>query len=166
MASLPPADRRVIEKEELADLLPHKGKMLLISRILEYDINARFLRSEYDVCEGCLFYDSALEGVPSYVCFEFMAQAISALSGLTGKILGKPPMIGFILSVSSLEIKLPVFRPGDIIQIAVNEEHRIDMVSTFRCVVATGSSEAASAKLMVMDVENPEEFIKKRNYGK
>jgi len=160
MAPLPAADKRVIEKEELADLLPHKGKMLLISRILEYDINARFLRCEYDVCESCLFYDPAMEGVPAYVCFEFMAQAVSALSGLTGKILGKSPMIGFILSVSSLEIKLPFFRPGDIIQIAVNEEQRIDTVSAFRCVASIGNCEAARANLMVMDVEDDAKFIK------
>jgi predicted hotdog family 3-hydroxylacyl-ACP dehydratase len=75
-------------------------------------------------------------------------------------------MIGFILSVSSLEIKLPLFRPGGIIQIAVNEEQRIDTVSTFRCVAAMENSEAARANLMVMDVEDAGEFIEKSNYGK
>ena len=166
MTTLPAADRRVIENEELAGLLPHKGKMLLISRIMEYDINARRLLSEYDIGESCLFYDPGMEGVPAYISFEFMAQAISALSGITGKILGKPPMIGFILSVSSLEIKLPLFRPGEIIQIEVNEEHKIDTVSTFFCTAAVDGNEAARAKLMVMDVENPLEFIGKDNYGK
>jgi predicted hotdog family 3-hydroxylacyl-ACP dehydratase len=166
MAEYPFADVRIIENEELAALLPHKGKMFLISRVLEYDINARSLRSEYDVSKACLFYDPGLDGVPSNMCFECMAQAVSTLSGLTGIILGKPPAMGFILSVSALEIKLPLFKPGDVIQVEVNGQQAVDTVSTFRCVAKVGDSEAVKATLMVMDIENPEEFIRKDNYGK
>jgi 3-hydroxymyristoyl/3-hydroxydecanoyl-(acyl carrier protein) dehydratase len=75
-------------------------------------------------------------------------------------------MIGFILSVSSLEIKLPLFKPGDIIQVAVNEEQAVDLVSTFSCVAKVGNNEAVKAKLMVMAVEDPMEFIGKDSYGK
>jgi predicted hotdog family 3-hydroxylacyl-ACP dehydratase len=165
MADYPFAAVRVIENEELAALMPHRGKMLLISRILEYDVNVRSLRSEYDVTKTCLFFDPGLDGVPAYACFEFMAQAVSALSGLTGTILGKPPMVGFILSVSSLEIKLPLFRPGDIIQVEVKGEQAVDTVSTFQCIAKVGNNEAAKAMLMVMDIENPEEFIGKGDHG-
>jgi len=159
MENLLPAARRVIENDELAEVMAHKGKMVLLSRVTEYDINTRCLKAEYDVSERCLFYNPGMDGVPSYMCFEFMAQAISALSGITGKILGKPPMMGFILSVSSLEIKLPLFKPGTIIQIAVNEEQKIDAVSTFSCSAAIAENEAAAARVMVMDVENPSDFI-------
>jgi predicted hotdog family 3-hydroxylacyl-ACP dehydratase len=166
MAVLPFADVRVIENEELLELMPHRGKMYLISRIVEYDINARSLRSEYDVSKSCLFYDPALDGIPACVCFEFMAQAVSALSGLTGKILGRPPVMGFILSVSSLEIKIPLFRPGEIIQIEINGQQAVDTVSTFNCIAYIGENEVVRAKLMVMDIENPMELIEKDNYGK
>ncbi|MDR0290668.1 MAG: 3-hydroxylacyl-ACP dehydratase [Treponema sp.] len=166
MSKYPFAAVRLIENEELAAIMAHKGKMLLISRVLEYDINIHSLRSEYDVNKTCLFYDPGLDGVPAYACFEFMAQAVSALSGLTGIIMGKPPMVGFILSVSSLEIKLPLFKPGDVIQVEVNGQQAVDMVSTFHCIAKVGDSEAVKAKLMVMDVENPMEFIGKDNYGK
>jgi predicted hotdog family 3-hydroxylacyl-ACP dehydratase len=166
MADYPFAAARIIENEELAALMPHRGKMYLISRIVEYDINARSLRSEYDIGNNCLFYDPGMDGVPSYMCFEFMAQAVSALSGLTGKILGKPPMMGFILSVSSLEIKVPLFRQGDIIQVEINGQQAIDTVSTFHCVARVGEKETAKAKLMVMDIENPQEFIGKDSHGK
>jgi predicted hotdog family 3-hydroxylacyl-ACP dehydratase len=166
MVDHPFADVRVIENEELSELMPHKGKMLLISRILEYDINTRSLRSEYDVSKTCLFYDPGIDGVPACVCFEFMAQAISALSGLTGKILDIPPAMGFILSVSSLEIKVPVFRPGDVIQVEVNGQQAVDAVSTFQCIAYIKKNEGARAKLMVMDIENPMELIRKDSYGK
>jgi predicted hotdog family 3-hydroxylacyl-ACP dehydratase len=163
MAEYPFAAVRVIENEDLLALMPHRGEMYLISRVLEYDINARSLRSEHDIANTCLFYDPGLDGVPAYMCFEFMAQAVSALSGLTGKILGKPPMMGFILSVSSLEIKIPLFRQGDIIQIEINGQQAVEAVSTFQCVARVGENEAAKAKLMVMDIENPMEFIGKDN---
>jgi predicted hotdog family 3-hydroxylacyl-ACP dehydratase len=166
MSEYPYAAARIIENEELIGLMPHRGKMYLISRVLEYDINIHHLRSEYDVTENCLFYDSGLGGVPAYACFEFMAQAVSALSGLTGKILGKPPMMGFILSVSALEIKLPVFKPGDTIQVEINGQQAVDMVSTFQCVAKIGNDEAVKAKLMVMDIENPVAFIGKDSYEK
>jgi predicted hotdog family 3-hydroxylacyl-ACP dehydratase len=159
MAEFPAAGNTVIANEELSGILPHKGKMLLISRVMEYNVHERTLGSEYDVTTGCLFYDPALDGVPAWMCFEFMAQAVSALSGLTGKVMGKPPMLGFILSVSSLEIKLPLFRPGDVVRVQIAEELRVGSVSTLRCAASVGGREAASAKLMVMDVEDPAEFL-------
>ena len=160
------AARRTIENEELLELMPHRGKMLLISRIIEYDINARFLCSQYDVTESCLFYDPALEGVPAYACFEFMAQAVSALSGITGKYNNLPPMIGFILSVTSLKITRPLFKPGDVIQITVNEEQKLDNVSVFKCEAVVGNIEAVRTKLMVMDIEDPKEFFPEQSGAK
>jgi predicted hotdog family 3-hydroxylacyl-ACP dehydratase len=155
----------VIENQDLLNILPHKGKMLLISRIMSYNVTERTLRSEYDIGKNCLFYDPALAGVPAWMSFEFMAQAVSALSGLTGKVMGKPPMIGFILSVSALSIKIPVLGPGVILGVDVIEELKVGPVSTFRCTAFDGEHEAAHAKLMVMDIEDPSEFLEKNNYG-
>jgi predicted hotdog family 3-hydroxylacyl-ACP dehydratase len=156
---IPAADRRTIENEELLGLLPHREKMLLISRVMEYDINKRYLKSEYDIRESCLFFDPALEGVPAYACFEFMAQAVSALSGLTGIYYNKPPMIGFILSVASLKIECPLFKAGDVIAITVTEEQRIGNVSVFQCSAVVADNVGVQVTLMVMDVEDPKEFM-------
>ena len=155
MSAFPAEDRRVIADAELLSLLPHQGKMLLISRVIEYSVPARTLRSEYDVSEHCLFYDPALGGVPAGLTFEFMAQAVSALSGITGRVLGKPPMIGFILSVSSLEIQLPLVQPPGIVRVHIAEEMRLGAASTFRCEARIGERELARARLTVMDVEDP-----------
>jgi predicted hotdog family 3-hydroxylacyl-ACP dehydratase len=152
--------------EELFSVLPHRGKMFLISRILDYSVQGRSLRSEYDITEGCLFYDPLIGGVPSWASFEFMAQAVSALSGLTGRFFGKPPLLGFILSVLSLETRLPFFRAGSVIQVQIAEEVKMDSVSTFRCRTSLDGSIAAGAKLTVMDVEDPSVFFKKDNHGK
>jgi predicted hotdog family 3-hydroxylacyl-ACP dehydratase len=155
-----------VRGEELLSLLPHKGKMFLISRILDYSVQGRTLRSEYDITRGCLFYDSLIGGVPSWASFEFMAQAVSALSGLTGRFFGKPPLMGFILSVLSMETKTPFFRDGSVVQVRIAEEVKMDSVSTFRCRTEVEGAAVAEAKLTVMDVEDPSMYIGKTGYGK
>ncbi|MCL2066632.1 MAG: hypothetical protein FWG99_04120 [Treponema sp.] len=153
----------IVDDNTMLKIMPHKGKMLLLSRVVDYDIEGRTLLSEFDIGESSIFFDPGLNGVPGYVCFEFMAQAISALSGLTGLILNKPVIMGFILSVSSLEINIPVYKSGETVSVDVKEEQRVDTVSTFRCRAMVGEREAAAARLMVMDVDNPNEFIKKES---
>jgi predicted hotdog family 3-hydroxylacyl-ACP dehydratase len=159
VSGFPPSDKRRISGEELLGLLPHKGKMLLISRLISYDVPARTLCSEFDVDENCLFYDPALGGVPSLVSFEFMAQAVSALSGITGRVRGLPPLMGFILSVSSLELPLALYPSGSTLRVEIAAEQRVGTVSSFHGTVWLGAEKAAGAKLMVMDIEDPAAFM-------
>jgi predicted hotdog family 3-hydroxylacyl-ACP dehydratase len=147
-----------MERDELSSLLPHKGKMLLLSRLREYDTRKRSLTAEYDISESCIFFDPKLGGIPSWVCFEFMAQSISTLSGLMGREAGLGPKPGFILSVSSMELKLSVLKPLTTAVIQVREDCRIDQVYTFNCEVMLGEKSAATAKLTVMDVDDIDQW--------
>ncbi|MCL2880408.1 MAG: 3-hydroxylacyl-ACP dehydratase [Treponema sp.] len=161
----PPAASIIIDGDELLSLLPHKGKMLLLSRITRYDVHNATLSSEYDLNDNCVFFDTCLGGVPSWMSFEFMAQTVSALSGLTGRILGKTPMIGFVLSVSSYDIKAPLFKAGDVVCTTVSEKMRIAETSIFNCTVSLKGAEVSQAQLTLMDVEDPEVFTTKESYG-
>jgi predicted hotdog family 3-hydroxylacyl-ACP dehydratase len=147
------AESAVIESGELINLVPHKGKMFLLSRVMSFDCKTRRLESEYDITEGCLFYDRELEGVPSWVGFECMAQSISALSGLEGRSRGEPPKFGFILSVSELEIKIPFFKKGSTVAIEVDEETMVDNVYSFRCRASAEGKPAVEARLTVMEAD-------------
>jgi predicted hotdog family 3-hydroxylacyl-ACP dehydratase len=120
----------LIEKEELQTLIPHRGKMMLLSRVIEYDLEGS-IRAEYDITEHCLFYDPATGGVPAWTGFEFMAQAISALSGIRDRERGQKPKIGFILGVSSMKIEIPFFAPGSPVEVRMNELDRTDMIYTY-----------------------------------
>jgi predicted hotdog family 3-hydroxylacyl-ACP dehydratase len=151
----------MIEYDELLSLIPHKGKMLLLSRIMEYDLKKRTLSSEYDITPSCLFYDTGLDGVPSWVSFEFMAQSVSCLSGLTGRVMGREPQIGVILSVSGLELTSPVIRSKVVVHIV--EDVQLDSVFTFNGEVYSDTKQVASAKITVMDIANPELFFKTQN---
>jgi predicted hotdog family 3-hydroxylacyl-ACP dehydratase len=148
----------IIEKEEMMSLLPHRGRMLLLSRVVDYSIEKRSLQAEYEINGDCIFYDPLLGGVPGWAGFEFMAQAISVLSGLAGRQKGEKPKIGFILSVSSVVITMPVLKAGAAIRIQVEEDSRLDLVCTFRGGIFIDEKKAAEAKLTVMDAD--EDFLK------
>jgi predicted hotdog family 3-hydroxylacyl-ACP dehydratase len=149
----------LIEKDELMTLVPHKGKMFLLSRVVSFDVDKRSLVSEYDINGGCLFFDHKLGGVPAWVGFEFMAQSISALSGIQGRLRGEAPKFGFILSVSGLEITMPVFKDGSTAITTVEEETVVESVYSFWCGIDSGGKRAVRAKLTVMEAEHPESVL-------
>lgn len=141
-------------REAVGAVVPHKNSMLLLDRIAAYDVQKRFLVSEYDITSNCIFFDPELNGVPSWVGFEFMAQSISALSGICGKYDGAPIRPGLILSVSNLRIDMPLFKSGTTVVINVFEECRVDTIFTFSCTLSQNGKQAVSAKLMVMETDD------------
>jgi predicted hotdog family 3-hydroxylacyl-ACP dehydratase len=143
-----------VERDELMALLPHKGKMFLLSRLRAYDLERGILSGEYDITGDCLFYNPALGGIPSWVGVELMAQSISALSGLKGRLKGKKPNPGFILSVSNMRIDIPVLKAGTTAVITIRQDCQMDTIYTFYGVVAAEGKEAVEAKLTVMEVDD------------
>ena len=147
----------MIEKEELQSIIPHRGKMLLLTRVNEYNLEERALCAEYHVAGDCLFYDPAAGGVPAWAGFEFMAQAISALAGIRDREMGIKPRIGFILSIPSMKINMPVFELGSVVELHVKEKDRTGLVYTFDGEVFLEGKKAMGGKLMVMEI-NEEKF--------
>jgi len=143
----------MIEKEELQTIIPHKGKMLLLDRIIEYDIE-HSIRAEYDITRDCIFYDPVLDGVPSWVGFEFMAQAISALTGIRKRERGEKPNIGFILSIPSMRIEIPLFKNGSSVEVRVKEIDCTDLIYTFEGAAFLESKKVIEGKLMVMEISD------------
>jgi predicted hotdog family 3-hydroxylacyl-ACP dehydratase len=141
-----------IGKEELLMLVPHRGKMLMLDRVLDYNTETAFVSTEYNVKPENIFYDAQTGDVPSWVAFELMAQSISVLSGLKRRLHGLPPNIGMILSVSNIELAKLVLK--DTIKITAEQVMQADMIYTFNCVVSSSGEQIAKAKLTVMDVDN------------
>jgi len=143
----------VIEREELETLIPHQGKMLLLSRVIEYDIE-HGIRAEYDITRNCLFYDPVLDGVPAWAGFECMAQAVSVLSGLRSREKGERPKLGFILSVPSMRIEVPLLKPGTSLEVCVHEVDCTEMIYTFEGTALAEGKKVMEGKLMVMEVSD------------
>ncbi|MDR2073673.1 MAG: 3-hydroxylacyl-ACP dehydratase [Spirochaetaceae bacterium] len=148
--------KAAISGEELYTLVPHRGKMFLLSRITDFDLEDHLLVSEYDITRDCLFYREELGGVPSWAGFEFMAQSISALSGIKNRNWGKPPRFGFILSVSEFQMYVPVFKEKTTVRIEVKEETIVDTIYSFRGAIFNipGTEKIVAAKLTVMETRN------------
>jgi len=146
----------LIEKEELQTLIPHKGKMLLLDRVIDYDIE-NSIRAEYNITEDCIFYDPVLDGVPAWAGFEFFAQAISALTGIRKREKGEKPNIGFILSIPSMRMEIPLFKNGSSVEVSVKENDCTDMIYTYEGEAFLKGIKVMEGKLMVMEV-NDERF--------
>lgn len=120
-----------INKKQLLELLPHKGKMHLLDRIVSYDLEKRTVTAEVDIKKNSIFYDKKLGGIPSYVSFEYIAQTISALSGIEGNVKGEPVKPGVLLSVNGYSCSVGLFEPGDKVRIEITETCTLDTVLTY-----------------------------------
>jgi len=143
----------LIEKEELRTLIPHAGKMLLLDRIIDYDIE-HSIRAEYNITENCIFYDHVQDGVPAWVGFEFIAQAIAALTGIRKRARGEKPKIGFILSIPFMRMEIPFYKNNSLIEVRAKENDCTDMISTFEGEAFLENKKIMEVKLMVMEVSD------------
>jgi len=144
----------VIENEELLSIVPHRGKMLLLSRVTDYSLEEKTVEAEYNVTEECLFYDPSLEGVPCWVGFEFIAQTIAVFSGLKSRAKGEPAKMGFILSVSQTRITMPVIKNGSVAKIKIKEVENVDLLFVFTGEIFLENEKIFEGKITVIDVDD------------
>jgi len=112
-----------ISRDILETLIPHKGKMFLLSRITAHNTGCHTITAEYDITPSCIFYDTVLGGVPSWVSFEFIAQSISAITGIQNHEKGIPARAGFILSLMDFKAVVPVFKNGTTVRIEACQDY-------------------------------------------
>ena len=142
-------------KELTCELVPHKGKMFLLNRVQNYSLESVCITTEIDITRDDLFYEEELGGVPAWVAFEYMAQSISALSGIYGRSRGEKPKVGFIMSVNSFKASIPVFKVGETVVVTVRQTIRMDMAVTFDGTAKVGDTLAVSATLNTVEVADP-----------
>ena len=151
--------QQLIEHDELINYLPHKGKMFLLSRVTQHDVNNHTITSEYDITENCIFYEPEFDGVPTWAGFEFMAQGISALTGITNREKGREPLPGFILSVMEFKADIGYLKNNTTIKMKIREDYREETTHIYRYICelyATKDDEKPSvtAKISVMETED------------
>ena len=147
-----------IEKDKLINLLPHKGRMFLLDRAVDIDYDEYSIKTQVDVTKESMFFDEALGGIPSYVTFEYMAQSISALSGIDNNRKGLSPKVGVILSVSEFKTIIPVLKEGTTVTVSVCQQDIVDRVFSFTCTAYIGEELVSSGKLTVMEVDDLREL--------
>lgn len=158
-----------VSAEELYSLIPHRGKMVLLSRITSHDTVRNRIVSEYDVTENCILYDEELKAVPVWAGFEMMAQSISALSTIQQVSAGgaDTPAPGVILSVSGFESTVAGISAGKTVELRVYEGYRDGNVCRYDCeMYEKGLSEpVATTAITVMGIEDMNSFFEGRGVG-
>jgi predicted hotdog family 3-hydroxylacyl-ACP dehydratase len=89
--------------------------------------------------------------MPAWAAFECMAQAACALSGIHERESGQGPKMGLLLSVSHMEIRIPLLKAGATLGLRVTEDCRAGSVLTFTCEAFLGGAKAAEAKITVLE---------------
>jgi len=144
----------MIENEELLSIIPHRGKMLLLSRVTNYNTEEQSIEAEYRITKDCLFYDSAIAGVPAWVGFECIAQAIAALAGIRNRENGGHPKLGFILSISQMQIDIPFLKNESTIAIKAKEIEHLDSLYVFWGEILIEGKSALKGNLSVFDADD------------
>lgn len=146
-------------KESIMTVVPHSGKMSLLDRVVEYDFQNLNVTTEVDITPESMFFEKDINGIPVWVGFEYMAQSISALSGIYGKTKNENPKVGFIMSVNSFKGEIPFFPAGSVARMHVQQTMRMDKVVTFDGKIFQGDKLVATATLNTIEVDDPKSAL-------
>ena len=114
---------------EVAGLIPHSGKMVLLDRIIDCDDNS--LSAEWVVRDdGLLGNDKT---IPAWAGIEYMAQAIAAYAGMMAKREGKPVKPGFLLGTRRYSSNVADFKTGSTLTVRVKKIIQDNNLGAFEC---------------------------------
>lgn len=85
---------------DVASLLPHNGKMVLLNKITAYD-NQSLTAYAQVTTQQILVKDGVL---PSWAAMELMAQGVAAWAGVLAKDAGEEVRLGFLLGTRKLQL--------------------------------------------------------------
>ena len=140
---------------QVKDLVPHSGKMSLLSRIIGY--GEEWLQSEVDVTGKSLFADD--RGVPAWIGMEYMAQTIAAYAGLQERKKGGTPKIGLLLGSRKYSSSTDYFAQGQTFRIRVELEMVAENgLNVFNCKLE-GNKTHAEAVINVFQPDDAEKFL-------
>jgi len=136
-------------------LVPHSGKMSLLSHISEYGDD--WLKAQVHITPESMFADK--KGVPAWVGLEYLAQAIGAFAGLQERRQGGVPKVGFLLGTRKYLCSADYFPLGVTLELLVEEEMQGENgLSVFNGTL-TAPELDASARLNVFQPEDAEQFL-------
>ncbi len=130
---------------DVAELLPHADKMVLLDKVLEYDDES--LVAEVVVRDDGLFGDG--QTVPAWLGIEYMAQTIAAHGGMMRYLAGKPINLGFLLGTRRYTSNVSEFNVGVRLIVKVSRLIEDQGLGVFVCHITSADGIDISAKLNV-----------------
>jgi predicted hotdog family 3-hydroxylacyl-ACP dehydratase len=144
---------------DITDLVPHRGAMCWLDRVLEAD--AETLLAEATVrADHVLLRDGQLAASAGV---EYMAQAAAAWAGWQRHARadeGGAARIGFLLGTRRYHCHRAAFHVGDVLRVRVQRLFQADNgLGQFECVLTVEGTEVARASLNVFGPDDPEAFL-------
>ncbi|CAA9889420.1 Beta-hydroxyacyl-(Acyl-carrier-protein) dehydratase FabA/FabZ [Candidatus Methylobacter favarea] len=114
---------------DIAELIPHSGKMVLLDRIIACDEHS--LSAELTVRDDGLL--GSKKAVPAWAGIEYMAQAVAAYAGVMAKKAGEPVKLGFLLGTRRYSSSVAEFKVGSRLTVRVKKVIQDDALGVFDC---------------------------------
>ena len=142
----------------IEQVLPHEHPMILLDQLTSFSENSASCCCT--ITEQSLFFDTILNGVPSYVGIEYMAQSIAAYANANELSQSRSVEIGFLVSSRKYKCEFSVFKQGLVLTINVEKIYKDESgLSAFDCNIFTDGQQIASARINVFQPENPKQFL-------
>ena len=137
------------------EVVLHAKPMSLLSHIEEYGDN--WLRAQATITSDNIFAN--IQGVPSWVGIEYMAQAIAAFAGVQAQLNNVPVTIGFLLGTRKYTTSSDYFTLNSTLHITATQiilgENGL---GSFECVIESENFNA-EASINTFKPVNPDAFL-------
>ncbi len=139
----------------VVDLLPHRGEMLLLDRVLVVDEPGVTVLAH---AGGQTWYADTSNTMPAWIGIELMAQAIAAHVGWRKAQRGLLPQRGVLLGTRAYHCDTHFFE-GEL-EIDANLSFIDESgLGAYRCAIRMGGAVVATANLKVFEPEDFEQFL-------
>ena len=139
------------------DILPHRGTMLLLDRVLAFDNEKA--SAEYTPRREAWYADAG-GNMPAWIGIELMAQTVAAHAGLLKRADGAPPKQGALVGTRRYSSTQPAFAAGETLHIQTKMIYRdASGLGAYECSIAAGGEKIASATLKVFEPDNFQSFL-------
>lgn len=140
----------------IEDILPHRGSMLLLDRVLAFDADTA--SAEYTPRRAA-WYADANGDMPAWIGIELMAQTVAAQIGLQQHRAGTPPKKGVLLGARRYASRQPAFTADKPLCIrAVMAYRDASGLGAYDCSIVAGGEEVASATLKIFEPDDFQTF--------
>ena len=98
----------------VSELVPHRGEVLLLDRVLKHEGDSTTARV---VVDRQTWLKSENGSVAAWVALEYMAQCIAAHEGIRARLEGRPPVRGSLAAAVGVRLYRSCFEAGELLRV-------------------------------------------------